>query len=147
MTERLYDDPVVGPVRIRKNPRARRITLRVNRRREVTLTLPWLVRYGTGIVFLESRRDWVLETLRKVPEPAAQDPAEIQRCRVRAKAELPARLAQLAREHGFTYNKVFIKNNVSNWGSCSVRGNINLNLRLVTLPAELQDYVMLTSTR
>lgn len=143
MTERLYDDPVVGPVRIRKNPRARRITLRVNRRREVTLTLPWLVRYATGIVFLESRRDWVLETLRKVPEPVAQDPAEIQRCRVRAKAELPARLAQLAREHGFTYNKVFIKNNVSNWGSCSVRGNINLNLRLVTLPAELQDYVML----
>ena len=60
-----------------------------------------------------------------------------------AKAQLPPRLAALAALHGFTYARVFIKNNVSNWGSCSVRGNINLNLRLVTLPEALRDYVML----
>ena len=63
--------------------------------------------------------------------------------RAQAKAELPPRLAQLAARHGFTYNKVFIKNNVSNWGSCSSLKNINLNLRLVSLPEELRDYVML----
>lgn len=63
--------------------------------------------------------------------------------RARAKAELPPRLSELAALHGFKYNKVFIKNNLSNWGSCSSLGNINLNLRLVTLPDELRDYVML----
>ena len=31
-------------------------------------------------------------------------------------------LAELAAEHGFEYNKVFIKHNRSNWGSCSTRG-------------------------
>jgi hypothetical protein len=67
----------------------------------------------------------------------------VEELRARAKAELPPRLRELAAAHGFTYARVFIKNNVSNWGSCSVRGNINLNLRLVTLPKELQDYVML----
>jgi len=69
--------------------------------------------------------------------------AQVEALRAQAKAELPRRLAELAAPHGFHYNKVFIKNNISNWGSCSVRGNINLNLRLVTLPQELQDYVML----
>ena len=69
--------------------------------------------------------------------------AEVERLRALAKAELPPRLATLAARHGFHYNKVFIKNNVSNWGSCSSLGNINLNLRLVNLPQELQDYVML----
>ena len=68
---------------------------------------------------------------------------EIEAMRAQAKATLPGRLAELASAHGFSYNKVFIKNNVSNWGSCSVKGNINLNLRLVTLPDELRDYVML----
>ena len=63
--------------------------------------------------------------------------------RAQAKASLPPRLAELAARHGFVYKRVFIKNNVSNWGSCSSLGNINLNLRLVTLPQELQDYVML----
>ena len=69
--------------------------------------------------------------------------AQVEALRAQAKAELPPRLAELAVQHGFHYNKVFIKNNISNWGSCSTRGNINLNLRLVTLPQELQDYVML----
>ncbi len=69
--------------------------------------------------------------------------AQVEKLRAQAKEVLPPRLAQLAAQHGFTYNKVFIKNNVSNWGSCSSKGNINLNLRLVGLPQELQDYVML----
>lgn len=73
---------------------------------------------------------------------AAVNP-EVESLRAQAKATLPPRLAELAAAHGFKYNKVFIKNNVSNWGSCSSLGNINLNLRLVTLPQELQDYVML----
>jgi len=69
--------------------------------------------------------------------------ARVEQMRRQAKAELPPRLAALAKEHGFVYNRVFIKNNISNWGSCSSLGNINLNLRLVSLPQELQDYVML----
>jgi len=69
--------------------------------------------------------------------------AQVERMRAQAREELPPRLSALAAQHGFHYNKVFIKNNVSNWGSCSSLGNINLNLRLVTLPRHLQDYVML----
>lgn len=69
--------------------------------------------------------------------------ADVEQLRAQAKIQLPPRLAALAAAHGFTYARVCIKNNVSNWGSCSVRGNINLNLRLLTLPERLQDYVML----
>lgn len=68
---------------------------------------------------------------------------EVRQLRKRAKAELPPRLAELAAEHGFEYNTVRIKHNVSNWGSCSSKKNINLNLNLVRLPDELRDYVML----
>ena len=80
--------------------------------------------------------------LRRKPRRAPVTP-EVEQLRAQAKVSLPLRLKELADEHGFTYNRVTIKNNISNWGSCSVRGNINLNLRLVTLPQVLQDYVML----
>ena len=63
--------------------------------------------------------------------------------RIEAKAFLPGRLAWLAREHGFSFNKVMIKNLKSRWGSCSGRNNINLNLHLMRLPDELIDYVLL----
>ena len=80
--------------------------------------------------------------LRRKPRRAPVTP-EVERLRAQAKLSLPPRLKELADEHGFTYNRVTIKNNISNWGSCSAKGNINLNLRLVTLPQSLQDYVML----
>ena len=42
----------------------------------------------------------------------------------------------------FSYNRVALKNNISNWGSCSAKGNINLNIHLVSLPDELRDFVI-----
>ena len=79
---------------------------------------------------------------RRARRQLAETP-EVAELRRQAKAYLPGRLAERAAQHGFSYNKVRIKHNVSNWGSCSVKKNINLNLNLMRLPAELQDYVML----
>ena len=72
-----------------------------------------------------------------------KETTEVAELRKQAKAYLPGRLAELAAQHGFSYNQVRIKHNASNWGSCSAKKNINLNLNLMRLPAELQDYVML----
>ncbi|MCK4447935.1 MAG: M48 family metallopeptidase [Candidatus Marinimicrobia bacterium] len=63
--------------------------------------------------------------------------------RIEAKEYLPTRVEYLAKKHGFIYNKVFIKNMKSRWGSCSSKNNINLNLQLMRLPSGLIDYVIL----
>jgi predicted metal-dependent hydrolase len=59
-----------------------------------------------------------------------------------AKKYLPLRIAELALNLGYTYQKVTIKNNKTNWGSCSNRKNINLNLHLMRLSDKLIDYVI-----
>jgi len=59
-----------------------------------------------------------------------------------AKKYLPMRIAELASNLGYTYKKVTIKNNKTNWGSCSNRKNINLNLHLMRLSDHLIDYVI-----
>ncbi|MEN8117909.1 MAG: SprT family zinc-dependent metalloprotease [Bacteroidota bacterium] len=60
-----------------------------------------------------------------------------------AKRLLPVRLKALAERHGFQFNKVSIRNNRRNWGSCSSKNNISLNLQMMKLPVELIDYIML----
>lgn len=60
-----------------------------------------------------------------------------------AHAWLPARTSELASKYGFSYNRVAIKHNKSNWGSCSSKHNINLNMTLMLLPEYLRDYVIL----
>jgi len=60
-----------------------------------------------------------------------------------AKQYLPERLSWLADRYGFRYNKVTIRNNKSNWGSCSSANSISLNLNLMKLPDHLIDYILL----
>lgn len=63
--------------------------------------------------------------------------------RKEAKEYLPERVRQLAEMHGFKYNKVFLKNVKSRWGSCSKKLNINLSIHLMRLPDELLDYIII----
>jgi predicted metal-dependent hydrolase len=60
-----------------------------------------------------------------------------------AKAYLPLRLTEFATLHGLKYNEVFFKKLKSKWGSCSNKGNINLNIYLMKLPDHLIDFILL----
>lgn len=78
--------------------------------------------------------------------PAVQEAAKraaIRALRAEAEALLPRRLADLAAQHGFTYNQATIKHMRSRWGSCDHQRNIVLNLYLIQLPWEQIDYVLL----
>ena len=80
---------------------------------------------------------------RRKKEMDAATAVYVEELRRQAKAYLPGRLNYLANLYGFQYNTLRIKHNSSNWGSCSSKGNINLNLNLMRVPQDLQDYVML----
>ena len=145
--EKTFDDPDTGAVTIRKNVRSHRVTLRVNRRGGVIVTIPYFVPYKAGLEFFLGKKDWVLKVQTRQRERIGAEhiptPEEIEELRRVAKDVLPKRLQELAARHSFEYNSVRIKHNSSNWGSCSRKGNINLNLNLVRLPDELRDYVIL----
>lgn len=63
--------------------------------------------------------------------------------RYEAKKLLPPKLTELALKNGFQFNKITIRNNKRNWGSCSSKNNISLNLQMMKLPDELIDYILL----
>lgn len=62
--------------------------------------------------------------------------------RYEAKRYLPGRTRELADQLGYTLKAVTIKNNRTNWGSCSSLKNINLNLHLMRLPDRLIDFIL-----
>lgn len=59
-----------------------------------------------------------------------------------ARTLVHARLAHWNQFYGHTYNRVAIRNQRSRWGSCSSKQNLNFNYKLIFLPIELVDYVI-----
>lgn len=146
-TEKIYRDSQIGDVVFRKSTRSRSISIRVHPVKGVSVSVPYIVPYSVAQAFFHTRRQWILETMARQKEKYKDvpqvSPQEVEALRRQAKAELPPRLAELAKRYGFVYKRVTIKHNASNWGSCSTLGNINLNLNVVRLPKILQDYVLL----
>jgi predicted metal-dependent hydrolase len=61
----------------------------------------------------------------------------------RAREALVPRLAELAGIHGFRYERVSIRQQRTRWGSCSRKGTISLNAKLLLMPGAAADYVLL----
>lgn len=150
---KIIEYPGVGAVELRKTHRNRNIRVTVRSGGRILITMPRYVPYSTAIRFMESKIDWVVEARERAIEKAnsqenskvvdRSDEKQIEELRKQAKLHLPARLDHLANKYGFKYNRLFLKNNRSNWGSCSSKGNINLNISLILLSQELSDYVIL----
>lgn len=91
-------------------------------------------------LFHEVRRDG--DTLR-VYAPLDADAGELVRDWLLARAErlLAWRLARIARRLGRAPSRFALSDAQTQWGSCTRRGHIRLNWRLVQAPLALIDYV------
>jgi predicted metal-dependent hydrolase len=61
----------------------------------------------------------------------------------KARTTIAARLKVLAYEQGFKTGPVSVRAQRTRWASCSRRGAISLNVKLLFLPPDLVDYVLL----
>jgi hypothetical protein len=60
-----------------------------------------------------------------------------------AAKELPPRVLEYAALHQLPVRRISVRNQRSRWGSCSRRGTISLNWRLIQTPAFVQDYILI----
>jgi predicted metal-dependent hydrolase len=133
-----------------RHPRARRYLIRVTDAGTVRVTVP---RWGSNreaAAFAEREHAWIEKQLRErerrttnAGDPNDEPHARPRELLARAKEELPARLLELAARHGLAVTRISIRNQRWRWGSCSRGGHICLNWRLVTMPDEVRDYVLL----
>jgi predicted metal-dependent hydrolase len=131
-----------------RNARARRYVIRVANDGSVRVTVPRRGSLRGAREFVERERRWIEKQRQRTSERSedASEPMapEVERALLeRAKRELPARLFELATEHGLSVQRVSVRNQRWRWGSCGRSGHICLNWRLVQMPPEVRDYVII----
>lgn len=161
-----YGDDI-GKVTYIKRIQNKSVRISINGKGEVKVTLPYSVRFSVAEAFLAEKMEWVIAQRAKAlgrkvlternvsPEEQKKKTEEVRRLahkilpeRAHAVYELMTRKIIVRNSLGlrvkdpFRYNRLAIKNNASNWGSCSSLRNINLNMHLVELPPELMDFVI-----
>ena len=138
--------PDVGEIVLERSQRAKKINLTVRPFKGVRVAVPDGVSFQEAFEAAQAHTAWIQKQIIRLKSVEAQavlleQPVFINR--TVARNVIVERLAELARRHGFSYNRVFIRNQKTRWGSCSAKNNINLNLNLVRLPTALMDYVLL----
>jgi len=161
----------LGDVSYVRSQRARKLSIRINQRGEVRVSIPRLLSQKQAERFFLSRKDWVLKQLNAMnhtdcrgglPQAGGtleirgktyllnllqnEDNIETAIWRVlheEARLYLPGRVRELSEEHGYKISGLKIRKMLTRWGSCTSRKSINLNSWLVMLPEYLSDYVIL----
>ena len=145
--DKVYKHPRLGDVLLRQRWTTSRISLSVKPSGEVRLSYPRLISTAKALRFLDEKVEWVLQMREKIADRAMSGadytPEQIEVMRREAKQVLPAMVARLAHENGFSYGRVTIRATRSKWGCCTSRSNLSLSLFLMTLPTHLQEFVVL----
>ena len=89
----------------------------------------WIARYGERCV--------------RVADPNDVRPEIEADLRDLAREVLIPRLQALAGAFGQSFTRVTIRNQRSRWGSCSRKGGIALNFRLVQMPPAVAEYILI----
>ena len=161
----------LGDVSYVRSKRARNLSIRINQRGEVRVTMPRLVSQKKAERFFLSKQEWVRKRLNGMNHKDCRGslPPEGGSIQIRGKdypvhllrgdadveaaiwrilqkealLYLPGRVAELSEIHGYKISGLKIRKMKSRWGSCTGRKSINLNSWLVMLPEYLSDYVIL----
>ena len=133
--------------KVRKSKRAKRLRVTIYSDSSVVVTVPRGVLNFFVERFLQERAEWLME---KVEHFKGKEPGIFAKnCRDdylknkdKAFGLVNERLEYFNQRYKYNYNRVSIKNQKTRWGSCSRKGNLNFNYKIVYLNKEPVDYIV-----
>ena len=156
MKENVYSkitgmNPASLSYEIIRSPR-KTLSLQITREGQITVRAPKRISKARIQEFVREHIEWILKKqaelrLWEEAEEAGEGmlsytPEEEAGYRQQAARALSERAAYFAGRMGVSYGRITIRGQKTRWGSCSGKGNLNFNWKLMLCPPEIQDYVV-----
>lgn len=140
----LYDRKI--PYSIRKSTRAKRLRIAVYCNCDVVVTLPHHKTISDIESYLNKKAKWIsakLDHFRKAKGLRLKNrPISFEDNKETASKLVLRIIKKFNKIYDLKYNKITIKDHKTKWGSCSKKGNLNFNYRIVFLPKRLAEYII-----
>jgi predicted metal-dependent hydrolase len=132
---------------LQKSIRARRMRLSVGLGSIVTVVIPWYFSERKAEMFLQKKASWVLKKMEhfsKVGEVVkiSGSRRDYLKNKELARRFVLQKIKEIDKDGKFVFSRIAIKNNKSRWGSCSKKGNLNFNYRIIFLSEKLVRYLI-----
>ena len=130
------------------------IAIQVTREGQVLVRSPKSCTRSYIGTFVSQNENWVLKHLSRIKETESQkekagicpQPPLSEKDRARymkiARDIFARKTEYYARIMDISYGRISIREQKTRWGSCSSKGNLNFNWRLILAPEEVLDYVV-----
>jgi len=96
--------------------------------------------------FLLENAHWVLEKLEQFRTAYVDLPRyttkDYQQNKQRALQFVRQKVQEFNRWYGYKVNNISVKNQKTRWGSCSGKGNLNFNYKILFLPEDVASYII-----
>lgn len=132
---------------IKKNKRSKSIRISIAADGGVVVTMPYRLPKYFAERFVESKRDWIAEKLAEQkarPQKllAHYSAKDFKEHKERARELVNERIEHFNKFYAFDFKNIVIRNQKTRWGSCSGKKNLNFNYKIIFLPSELADYLI-----
>jgi predicted metal-dependent hydrolase len=131
---------------LKKYKKSKSIRLRIKDSGEILITAPYYVSKKYIDEFVLQKSDWIKEKLNiyvpKIKHDPKQEKKEYQKYKQQALELVISKIKKINSFYKFKFNKIFIKNQKTRWGSCSNKKNLNFNYKIVFLPDHLAEYLV-----
>lgn len=133
---------------VKKHRQAKRLKLAIYCDGSCVVTAPWWVSMEKVDKFVRQNAEWVIEKMRKMKRIGRQsvfatsNREEYLKLRETARELVKKRLEKYNEYYGFKYSRVAIRDTKTRWASCSSKGNLNFNYKILFLPLRYADYII-----
>lgn len=131
----------------KRSRRAKRMRLAVHCDGSVVITSPFGVSQSTIEKFFADKKQWVRDKVaffKSVDNKAIRTFSyeDYLENKDKALVLVNKRVEHYNKIYNLAFNKIFIKNQKTCWGSCSGKRNLNLNYKIIFLPEKHRDYII-----
>lgn len=132
---------------VRMSTRAQRMRVAVYADSDIIVTSPIDVSNEKLKQFIESKKHWISNKLDQKRHPAIKELSEgsdehFEENKNQAETRVARKLIKWSDQLEMPYTDFTVKKHKSRWGSCSSNNKLSFNYKILFLPNELQDYVI-----